>query len=141
MHGMTNGNDNRCVAMRVRRLSRILTKAYDDALRELGLTVPQFTLLRTVSAQEPVSPAEIGRNLDLEKSTLSRTLGKMIERGWLDEYPSEDGGKVIVTTTFGRKTLGVALPVWGNVQDRATDRLGSVALEALDRMIEQARNI
>jgi len=138
---MTNSNDDVCVAMRARRLSRILTRAYDEALRELGLTVPQFTLLKATAALEPVSPAEIGRKLDLEKSTLSRTLGKMMERGWLEEHRGEDGGKVIVTTTFGRKTLREAHPVWSEVQGRASQQLGSSELEALDRMIDQAHKV
>lgn len=141
IHPMMNSNDDVCVAMRVRRLSRILTRAYDEALREVGLTVPQFTLLKAASAQEPVSPAQIGRKLDLEKSTLSRTLGKMIDRGWLDEHRGEDGGKVIVTTTFGRKTLDQALPVWSEVQARASQQLGGGALEALDRMINKAHEV
>jgi DNA-binding MarR family transcriptional regulator len=141
MHSMMSSNDDVCVAMRARRLSRILTRAYDEALRELGLTVPQFTLLKATAAQEPVSPAEIGRSLDLEKSTLSRTLGKMIERGWLDEYRGEDGGKIIVATSFGRRTLKVALPVWSEVQSRAKQELGGQELEALDRMIDQAHQI
>jgi len=138
---MTSSIDDICVAMRARRLSRILTRAYDEALRELGLTVPQFTLLKATTAQEPVSPAEIGRKLDLEKSTLSRTLGKMIDRGWLDEYRGDDGGKVIVTTTFGRKTLQDALPVWSEVQGRARQQFGSNELEVLDRMIDKAHKV
>jgi len=141
MDPMTSSNENVCVAMRARRLSRILTRAYDGALRELGLTVPQFTLLKAMSALEPVSPAEIGRKLDLEKSTLSRTLGKMIDRGWLDEHRREDGGKVIVTTTLGRKTLREALPVWSEVQGRAIQQFGSSELELLDRMINQAHKV
>jgi len=138
---MMSTHDDLCVVMRARRLSRILTRAYDEALRELGLTVPQFTLLKAAAAQEPVSPAQIGRSLDLEKSTLSRTLGKMIDRGWLDEHRGEDGGKIIVTTSFGRKTLKQALPVWNEVQSRAKQELGGQALEALDRMIDQAHQI
>ena len=141
MQPIMNSNDDVCVVMRARRLSRILTRAYDEALRELGLTVPQFTLLKAAAAQEPVSPAEIGRKLDLEKSTLSRTLGKMIDRGWLDEYRGDDGGKVIVTTTLGRKTLREALPVWSEVQTRASQQLGHGALVALDRMIDKAHEV
>lgn len=138
---MMSGNEDICVAMRVRRLSRILTRAYEQALREVGLTVPQFTLLKAAASQEPVSPAEIGRKLDLEKSTLSRTLRKMINNGWLNEHRGEDGGKVIVTTTLGRKALREALPVWSQVQGRTSEHLGSGALEALDQMIERAHRI
>ncbi len=65
-----------CLASRTRRLSRIMTRVYEDALRDYGLTVPQFSLLTVISTSEPVTSAEIGRQLDLEKSTLSRTIGK-----------------------------------------------------------------
>jgi hypothetical protein len=43
-----------CISTRVRQLSRIVTRVYDDALRPLGITASQFTL--TQLAQQTASP-------------------------------------------------------------------------------------
>lgn len=133
--------DNMCFAMRARRLSRIMTRIYEDALRESGLTVPQFTLLAAIAARGPVTAAEIGRRLDIEKSTLSRTMGKMIENGWLEDRHGSDDGRGIVTTRLGRRMLRNAAPAWKNVQSRAKNAFGGKGADMLDLMISRAHEI
>ena len=130
-----------CLAMRARRLSRVLTRAYEDALRDLGLTVPQFTLLTAIAADGPMTAGDICRRLDLEKSTLSRTLGKMIARGWLQEHHPSGGQREIHLTPFGRRTLAEAVPAWEAVQAKAKRAFGTQALESLDRMIADAHEV
>jgi len=64
---MTAGS---CVATRVRQLSRIVTRVYDDAMRPLGITASQYTLLAQLAARDAITAVEIGHELDIEKSTL-----------------------------------------------------------------------
>lgn len=130
-----------CLASRTRRLSRIMTRVYEDALREFGLTVPQFSLLTVISANEPVTSADIGRQQDLEKSTLSRTIGKMITNGWVQEGFGENGERGLVTTPHGRKTLQKAIPAWQKVQKEANETFGALATKALDEMIIAAQDL
>ena len=133
--------DDLCLAMRTRRLSRILTRTYEDALRDYGLTIAQFTLLTAVSVHEPVTSAKIGRLLDIEKSTLSRTIGKMIDKGWVEEQRGADGERGIVMTPLGKETLRNAIPVWSGVQTRVKDKFGHQATKTLDQMIARAHEL
>jgi DNA-binding MarR family transcriptional regulator len=130
-----------CLAMRTRRLSRILTRVYEDALRDYGITLPQFTLLTIISIHEPVTSAEIGRQFDFEKSTLSRTIGKMNTNGWVQERHGEKGERGLVTTAHGQKTLRRAIPVWQKVQKRVRAKFGDPATKTLDEMISAAHNM
>lgn len=130
-----------CLAMRTRRLSRILTRVYEDALRDYGITLPQFTLLTIISIHEPVTSAEIGRQFDFEKSTLSRTVGKMITNGWVQERHGDNAERGLVTTAHGRKTLRNAIPAWQKVQKRVRAKFGDPATKTLDEMIAAAHNI
>ena len=50
-----------CISTRVRQLSRIITRVYDDALRPLGITASQFTLLTQLAQQDGITAVEIGR--------------------------------------------------------------------------------
>ena len=63
-----------CLATRVRQLSRIVTRVYDDAMRPLGITASQYTLLAQLASRDGITAVEIGHELDIEKSTLSRNL-------------------------------------------------------------------
>ena len=70
-----------CLATRVRQLSRIVTRVYDDALRPLGITASQYTLLAQLAARDAITAVEIGHDLDIEKSTLSRNLKRLLALG------------------------------------------------------------
>jgi hypothetical protein len=86
-----------CISTRVRQLSRIVTRVYDDALRPLGITASQFTLLTQLAQQDGITAVEIGHSLDIEKSTLSRNLKRLLALGHLTMDPpagrrGRDGG-------------------------------------------------
>ena len=70
-----------CISTRVRQLSRIVTRVYDDALRPLAITASQFTLLTQLAQQDGITAVEIGHSLDIEKSTLSRNLKRLLALG------------------------------------------------------------
>ena len=55
-----------CLATRVRQLSRIITRFYDDAMRPLGITASQYTLLAQLAARDGITAVEIGHELDIE---------------------------------------------------------------------------
>lgn len=130
-----------CLATRTRQLSRILTRTYEDALRAHGLTGTQFTLLTIITSREPITSAEIGRMLDFEKSTLSRTVGKMISKGWVEDQPGPTGERGLVTTPLGRKTLRNAIPAWQKVQQKTRAKFGDTAIKSLDKMVAAAQDM
>ena len=70
-----------CLSVRVRLLSRTITAIYDDALRPLGLTAGQLNVLVVIAKRGPISPGEIARRLNMEKSTVSRNLARMRDNG------------------------------------------------------------
>src|SRR5215831_15962852 len=80
-----------CIAMRIRLLNRVVTKVYDDCLRPHGLRAAQMNILVAVSLMKSASPSEIERRLYLEKSTVSRNVDRMRQRGWLKFAPAKDG--------------------------------------------------
>ena len=83
-----------CIGTRVRLLNRIVTKAYDDCLRPLGLRTAQQTILVAISLMKTPTPRQIERRLSLDKSTVSRNVERMQRRGWVEFVPGEDGRKI-----------------------------------------------
>ncbi|WP_201377411.1 hypothetical protein [Ktedonobacter sp. SOSP1-85] len=59
--GVVGGITRHCLLTRTRRISRIITNMYDQALRSHGVNAPQFSLLVLIARLGGASRAEIGR--------------------------------------------------------------------------------
>ena len=81
-----------CLSTRIRQLNRIITRVYDDAMRPLGITASQFTLLTQLAQQDGITAVEIGHTLDIEKSTLSRNLKRLLKDGHITMDPKVFSG-------------------------------------------------
>lgn len=119
-----------CLVMRVRRLSRRLTRIYDEELRPLEIGSAQLNLLVTLAAAGSLKASEIGAHLDIEKSTLSRTLGRLQAQGLIQ--PHDDHG--LSLTAAGERTLQNARPAWQRAQTRAGGELGDRLRRALSEI-------
>ncbi len=123
---------DQCVAVQVRKLNRAVTNIYDEELRAHGLTVGQINILVAVAQSGKATPREIGANLLLEKSTLSRSLELMIKNGWLEAACSDAGRKQSVALTkAGEKLLTDASGSWAKAQKRAKEMIGKSNLTTL----------
>jgi len=105
------------MASRVRRLERLLTRIYDDALRDHGLTGSQLGMLVAIQLSGKTTAAMVGRRLDLEKSTISRNLTRLAASGLVD--PS-DGLRI---TPRGSAAIAACHPAWRQAQRQARQAL------------------
>ena len=119
-----------CLAMRSRRLSRAVTRIFDGALRPLGISAAQLSLLVVIQRCEPVSPKVVGQMLDIEKSTLSRNLQRLEDAGLIQTRLSGPGKQASLTAS-GRKRIADAYPLWRRAQRAAHDVLGRDRVAAL----------
>lgn len=124
-----------CIALRARRLSRVVNRHYEHALRDAGLTPGQFSLLAAVAIKEPLSPSALARTLDLDKSTLSRNLRPLIQSKFLVCQVRNAGGQSVRITRRGREVLHRTLPAWKKAQVEVMALLGADVVSRLDGMI------
>lgn len=114
-----------CVCGRMRRTSRALTRLYDEALEPVGMTVTQFSVLRTLSRMDRPTLAGLADETAHEKSALWRTLQPLVKKGWVEAAAHESlKGQRLSATPAGRERLADAMPHWRAVQARVSDRLG-----------------
>jgi DNA-binding MarR family transcriptional regulator len=131
-----------CLATRVRQLSRIITRVYDDALRSLGITASQYTLLAQLASRDGITAVEIGHELDIEKSTLSRNLKRLLALGHIImDPPAGRRGRGLHLTPKGQAVLKEAYPVWQAAQSRTTSLMGSDCRGTLDSLLRQAEKL
>jgi DNA-binding MarR family transcriptional regulator len=123
-----------CIATRLRMANRVITRVYDDALRPLGLTVNQMSMLVVAEDRGLIRQSEVGAELHLDDSTLSRNLERMRENGWLEEVSADDARvHSYRLTEAGRALLDKAIPAWKVAQEEAQHLLGDAAVQALRR--------
>lgn len=131
-----------CMALRARRMSRIITRIYDEAMRPLGLTASQFTLLTAVAQQNGVTAAEIGYDLDIEKSTLSRNLKRLVTLKHIDmDPPAGRRGRGLHLTAAGEHAIQAAFPVWRSTQERVEGALGDESTGTFDKLLDSAEKL
>jgi DNA-binding MarR family transcriptional regulator len=136
---MTAGS---CVATRVRQLSRIVTRVYDDAMRPLGITASQYTLLAQLAARDAITAVEIGHELDIEKSTLSRNLKRLLALGHINmDPPAGRRGRGLHLTGKGQAVLKDAFPIWQDAQKRTVSAMGAESRNMLDSLLHEAEKL
>ena len=117
-----------CLCFRARRVSRALTRLYDEALRPMDIQATQLTVLNAAALlEERDAPmGELADVLAMDLTTLSRNLSPLEASGLLRRERSEADGRVRVVrlTAKGRKTLEEALPLWREAHDRVVSALG-----------------
>src|SRR6185295_5963120 len=107
-----------CACATVRRAARAVTQLYDRHLRATEIEGTQFTLLSVLSSLGPCSQAAIGHRLALDKTTLSRNLKLLKNKGWIETTAAEDGReRRYVLTVAGEKRLAAAKPAWRRAQE------------------------
>jgi DNA-binding MarR family transcriptional regulator len=129
-----------CIAGRIRLLNRVITNLYDKALRPIGVKLSQGNVLAVTAKLGVARPAEVCEILELDTSTLSRTVDRMVENGWLEILPDEDGrSHPFRLTEQGRRLMEKAIPAWEKAQAEAKKILGVDGLRLLGSAIKRIK--
>ena len=103
-----------CLCLHLQRAARAVGRCFDTALRPLGLTNGQFSLLMSLNRPEPASIGGVSALLAMDRTTLTANLKPLQRRGLLEV--AVDGadrrGRRLQLTSAGRALLVAALPVW-----------------------------
>ena len=124
-----------CLGVRVGRLNRIVGRRFDQSLRPLGLSVAQMEILGCLTMNEdPLRPADLAGWLAVERSTMSRNLTLMQDRGYVRATSLSPSGRTqqVAITTEGMAALAGAQDAWRHTQDEVARDLGGDAITVLD---------
>jgi DNA-binding MarR family transcriptional regulator len=103
-----------CLCLHVQRAARTLARRFDDALRPIGLTNGQFSLLMSLNRPEPAGLAPVATLLAMDRTTLTAALKPLQRRGLLTvaKDPADGRGRRLSLTPAGKTLLALAIPVW-----------------------------
>ncbi|MGA7457784.1 MAG: MarR family winged helix-turn-helix transcriptional regulator [Methyloceanibacter sp.] len=132
-----------CACLRARTAARVVTRAYDDALRPVGLRATQLSVLVAVAAEGAMSITALAKFMGMDRSTLTRNL-RPVEKEGLVALGAEGWhrSRNLEITKLGRARLREALPLWSKAQQSLRKKLGERGWDdvrtSLDRLIQTA---
>lgn len=117
-----------CLCLHAQRAARVLARLFDEALRPVGLTNGQFSLLMALNRPKPARMAEVATVLAVDRTTLTAALRTLERRGLVDieRDPDDRRGRLLTLTADGRACLQRALPVWERAHTELESRLADV---------------
>jgi DNA-binding MarR family transcriptional regulator len=103
-----------CLCLHVQRAARALARHFDDALRPVGLTNGQFSLLLSLNRPKPPSMTAVASLLAMDRTTLTAALKPLRRRGLvkITPDPADRRGRLMTLTAKGRRSLARAVPIW-----------------------------
>jgi DNA-binding MarR family transcriptional regulator len=103
-----------CLCLHVQRAARALARRFDEALRSLGLTNGQFSLLMSLNRPEPPAMASVASLLAMDRTTLTAALKPLKRRGLVrvTTDPTDRRSRLMALTPKGSRLLVQAVPLW-----------------------------
>ena len=103
-----------CLCFHLQRAARALARRFDEALRSLGLTNGQFSLMMSLNRSEPPSIGSVASLLCMDRTTLTAALKPLQRRGLVTVMIDVDDrrSRRLKLTPAGRALLARAVPVW-----------------------------
>jgi DNA-binding MarR family transcriptional regulator len=103
-----------CLCLHLQRAARAVARRFDAALRPLGLTSGQFSLLMSLNRPEAASIGNVSALLAMDRTTLTANLKPLERRGLVAvtvDYADKRARRLALTSA-GRDLLSAAVPVW-----------------------------
>src|SRR5436305_14937518 len=136
-----------CTCRRLRRMARLVTQLYDEALSVHGLTIAQFGLLTTIAEHranqdQDISIGKLASIVGLDPTTLNRNLSTLQREKLVEVRQDKSDRRVraVALTAAGRQRLKNALPAWRAAQADLEHRLGGEVISTLNDTLDRSRD-
>lgn len=103
-----------CLCLYVQRAARAMARRFDDALRPIGLTNGQFSLMMSLNRPKPPDMGTVASLLGMNRTTLTAALKPLHRRGLLKITADSADRRTrrMALTPKGLALLSRAVPVW-----------------------------
>ncbi|HVC44279.1 MAG TPA: MarR family transcriptional regulator [Candidatus Binataceae bacterium] len=124
-----------CLCLHLQRAARAVARRFDTALRPLGITNGQFSLLMSLNRPEPPTMGNVAALLAMDRTTLTAALKPLEQRGLvtISVDAADKRNRRLALTREGSAALAKAVPIWKRthaVLDRAVGWPNAARLRA-----------
>ncbi len=118
-----------CIGARIRQLSRKVDSYFRVHLKEIGITENQMTILFALKKMGLIEQGNIGVQLSLERSTVSRNI-KLLEKKNLIQKSSNYRPEIELTSEGG-ELVAQLTPIWESIMGELYSKLDTSGLDSL----------
>ncbi|MBT0955314.1 MarR family transcriptional regulator [Bacillus velezensis] len=90
---------NRRLIHQINQCARLITKKANERLEPFGLYSSQWSILYCLKTFGPMTQKEIWSYLNVEAPTVTRTIKRLEENGWIQREQGEDKREKLVVLT------------------------------------------
>ncbi len=126
-----------CQCYKLRRVTRKVTRIYNDALRPVGINANQFTTLIAVSLMGPASITNISDKLGMERTTITRNLVPLEIAGFIKLQSGHGRIRNVLITPKGRSVIKKAKPAWSDAQKQVLETISESELTSFNNVLER----
>jgi DNA-binding MarR family transcriptional regulator len=103
-----------CLCLHAQRAARSLSRRFDEAMRPVGITSGQFSLLNGLNRPAPPTIGAVASLLAMDRSTVTANLKPLERQGLVrvEPDPEDRRGRRIALTERGLALLTAATPIW-----------------------------
>jgi DNA-binding MarR family transcriptional regulator len=129
-----------CACTTVKKLSRVLGRAYDAALAPSGINVTQLAVIRCISRHDGEPLARVAEELEMDRTSLYRAIAPMERDGWVKLTAGVDSrSRSAVVTRKGNQVLAKAATGWDQIQEHVVGSFGQAEWKSLVAELERLR--
>lgn len=126
-----------CTNLKLRQLTRMVTRHYDRHVSDTGLKNTQYALLSHVVGLGPIRPGDLAKRMHMDASTLTRNMQPLVAHGWLKIGAGNDArSRLVEATEAGRAKRTEGQRAWKEAQVALNERLGIERVAALHELLD-----
>ncbi|QJW56454.1 hypothetical protein HL670_03350 [Serratia plymuthica] len=126
-----------CTNLKLRQLTRMVTRHYDHYVAETGLKNTQYALLSHVVKLGPIRPVDLAKRMQMDASTLTRNLQPLAVQGLLKVSAGDDSrSRLVDATEAGHAKRAEAQRAWKLAQTALNELLGIDRIAALHNLLD-----
>src|SRR6266436_523589 len=130
-----------CACQNLRRLTRLVTRIYDQELRKANIEITQSGLLTVLATVGQANQKTLSVGLAMDSTTLTRTLALLRKQGWIRVSPGKDRReRVFRLTEAGKRQIAKAQPHWQAAERRLRKTLGTSGWKQMQASVARVTN-
>lgn len=131
----------------IARVDRIISKHLTEHLKELEITLPQFTALYVLASKSNLSNAKLAERSFIKPQSANKILQDLLVNGWIEKKPDPTHGRriLITLTESGIDKLNKCNEVVSKVEEKMLEgidiNLAYLIRNNLDIMVNNLKNL
>jgi DNA-binding MarR family transcriptional regulator len=131
-----------CACFDLRKATRAVSRMYDEFLRDKGMNITQFSLLRLIRTEKELSVSTLGRYMAMDRTSITRALAPLERDGLIDSRPGADKRiRIVFVTSKGSKLVENAEPKWHEAQEALMEIVGEDSWRAMCMLLRDTTRV